>query len=392
MITIKTLSVLFEEYKADLEAKYGSGISWATKLWITVLAAVQAAKFKLFYLSIGKVQKNIAPDTADPEAKGGTLERFGRLYLKRNPFPATVGEYTIQVTGTDAAVIPARTTFKSDDDSNSPSKLFQLDSQHIMSGTSDTITVRALEPGTDSRLLVGDGLTSTVPISGVNSEAVVTVEVTVPADKEDIEDYRSKILLAIRLEPQGGAPSDYILWSLDAQGVLKAYPYAKSGSPNEIDLFIEATEADSDDGFGTPGATILAAVEEVIEFDPDTTKTLYERGRRPMGVFDVHVLPVVVKEVNINIPGLVDATAAEQASIQADIEDLISTIRPFIAGADVLANKNDILDINRIISSILETKPGAVFSTPTMTISGSPVTTYTFNNGEIPYIGAINFT
>lgn len=386
-----TLTELYNDVLSDIQTQYGLNIPTFGKNFLRVMAAVQAAKLKLFYLAIASVQKNIFVDTADPESIGGTLERFGRVKLNRNPFPATAGEYTVEVTGTIGAVIPALTTFKSDDDSLSPGKLFILDAEYTLTATTDTITLRALETGVDSKLEVGDTLTATAPIALVNKSAEVTVEVEEPQAAETVADYRQKAIDAYRLEPQGGAATDYRLWAFDAQGVRQAYPYAKTGAANEINLYVEATIADSTDGKGTPSAGLLEDVEEVVEFDPDTTRPLSERGRRPLGVFEVHFLPVTIREVDITVASFTGITAAIETELTEALEAEIDTIRPFVSACDILAEKNDILDTNKIIAVILATRPGSIFGAVTLTVAGSPYSSYQFINGDIPHLNSVTF-
>ncbi len=392
MITIPKLSDLINGIISDLEATYGDTISEETKTFIRAIAFVQGAKLYMYYMTVAGTQKNIAPDTADPETSGGTLERFGRLWLKRDKFPAQAGEYDIIVTGSIGAVIKASTTFKSDDNSLSPGKLYILDSEHTMITEADIINVRALESGVDSKLEVGNTLTATSPIVLVDKEATVLLETVQPLSEETTEDYRAKILLAIRLESQGGAPGDYILWSLDAQGTTRIYPYAKTGVANEANVFVEATIADSTDGKGTPGALILADVEDVIELDPDTTLDIHDRGRRPMTVFEVHVLAVTIKEIDIEIDGFVNLTAEIQTLILNEMTTQIGEVRPFIGGADILENKNDILDINKIISIILKAAPGSIFGAITLKVDTVSVSSFTFINGDIPHLDSITYT
>lgn len=157
-----------------------------------------------------------------------------------------------------------------------------------------------------------------------------------------------------------------------------------------MNVFVEATVADSTDGKGTPSAGLLSDVEDVINFDPDTTRPLNERARRPMNVV-LDVQAVTVEEVDITITGLTGATSADQANIEAALETLINSIRPFIAGADILADKNDILDNNRIINAILNTLPGAVFTSVAFTVDSSAYSTYTFINGDIPHLNSVTF-
>jgi hypothetical protein len=391
MITIPTINQLYTGILADLEAEYEITIPVFGKNFLRALAAVQAAKLKIFYLMIGMIQKNLFVDTADSEANGGTLERFGRVKLGRNPFAATSGQYTVQVTGTVGSIIPASSTFKSNDDALNPGKLFVLDVDFTLESSPDTITLRALEAGTDSKLSVGDNLTATAPISGVNKSAAVTVESVAPVSAEGIEVYRGKIIESFRLEPQGGAATDYRLWATDAIGVKQTYPYASSGNANEIDIYVEATPEDSTDGKGTPSSTILNNVGDVIEFDPDTSLDISQRGRRPLGVFAVNTLPVVPLDVVITITGFSGLTTAIQNLIESALTDRISDIRPFIAAAEDLSDKDDILDINTIIYTILTARPGSIFTSISMTIDGGAESSYTFTDGNIPYLSAINY-
>jgi hypothetical protein len=394
MTTIPTIAQLYNGILADLEGQYNITIPLFGKNFLRAIASVQAAKLKLSYLFLAKVQKNIFIDTADPESIGGTLERFGRAKLGRNPFPAQAAQYEIRVTGTVGAIIgtvDAPATFKSNDDSLNPGILYVLDVPYTLVSTTDYITVRALTAGLDGQLNINDKLTATAPIALVDSLATVYSEVIEPLSAEDLEAYRAAGLNSYRLESQGGAPTDYRLWAQDAQGVAKVYPYAKSGYSNEINLFVEAVAADSDDGKGTPSQAILDAVEEVIEFNPDTTLDLLERGRRPLGVFEVHYLPVTVKEIDITITGFVGITAAIQALILDALTEAINDIRPFVAAADILSNKNDILDTNRIISIILNQQPGSVFAGITLEVDSVSVSTNTFINGDIPHLNSVTY-
>jgi uncharacterized phage protein gp47/JayE len=393
MITIPTTIQLYNNILTSLEAQYGVSISLFGKVVLRAFSAVQAAKFKLYYLAIGNLQKNIFVDTADSESVGGTLERFGRVKLGRNPYPAVAGTYSLTVNGSIGGIIKAGTTFKSDDSSSSPGFLFVLDNDYTLVATTDVITVRALASGTESKLSVLDTLTPTSPIALVDSGpssvyiSAITIE---PLASEDLEAYRLAIINSYRLEAKGGAATDYRLWSADAQGVRYVYPYATSGATGEVDLYIEATVADSTDGKGTPSAQLLLDVEEVIDFDPDATIPLLERGRRPIQVI-VNYMPVTIKEVDIIITGYLGNTPTIMSLLLSAITDAINNIRPFVDAADVLVNKNDVLDINKIIGVIITQTPGAVFSSVTIKIDNVAMSTYTFVNGNIPHLNTVTY-
>jgi len=390
-VQIPTLSELYNDILADLENELSINIPLFGKIFLRGLAAVMAARLKLYYLAIAKLQKNIFPDLADPESTGGTLERFGRVKLGRSRFAAQAGSYVVAVTGTIGELIKAQSTFKSDDTALNPGILYILDADYTMPGATGSITLRALTSGLNSQLIVGDTLTSTAPIANVNSLATVTSESISPLSQETIEEYREKIVEAFQLEPQGGAATDYRIWSADAQGVDTVYPYAKSGFANEINVFVEATIADSTDGKGTPSATILSDVEDVIEFDPDTSKPLNERGRRPLGVFLVNVLPITPLDVDITISSYVGLTPTIQASILAAITDALTKVRPYVAGADIDSKKNDIFGQFNISFIIQQAVPGSRFDSIVLSVDGIEVSAYQFLNGDIPYLNSITY-
>lgn len=387
----QTYAQIYSDVKSDLEAQMQANIPIIGKAMLRVFAAVQAGKLWLFYLALAGVQKNIFVDLADPQSMGGTLERFGRVKLNRDPFPATAGYYIAEVTGEIGGIIPARQTFKSNDDSTSPGKLFILDTQYTMIATTGTITLRALEAGLDAKLVVGDKLTSTAPIALVNSGAEIDTVLTEPKAAEDIEEYRAATILAYQLEAQGGAPGDYSLWAADAQGQKAVYPYATNGQTGEIDLYVEATVADSIDGNGTPSAQLLLDVQSVVELDPDVTKPIYERGRKPLSAWQINYLPIVTIPIKINITGYVGLTTAIETLIENAIKDALSTTRPFISGRDVLADKNDTISTNKIIFIIQTAVPQSVFTSVDLYVNNNLVNSYQFTGGNIPYLDEINY-
>lgn len=388
MTTIPTLSALYNEIINDLQTEFGVIISNFGKAWLRGFAATQAKKLKLFYLALGNVQNNTNPITAEPAAVGGTLERWGAvkgLTIR----PATQGQYTCTVTGTTGGTIPAGTTFKSDDNSLNPGYLYRLDDAFTLSSSSGSITLRALTAGTESILAVTNTLTATSPIVNVNSTATVTAVFTSPVEAETTEEFRQRILDAYQLSPQGGAPADYVLWASDAAGVRTSYPYAASGVANEINLYVEAILSDSvgPPFKGVPTSTILTDVESVVETDPDTGI-----GRRPLGVFAINVLPVVPKDLTIQIDSGGTITVAQQALIISALTEAIYDIRPFIAGVDPIATRNDTISTFGIGSVIIETIGGVIISSIDLTVDSSPEVSYMFDNGEIPYIDPTDIT
>jgi uncharacterized phage protein gp47/JayE len=385
MIRIPTLSELYNQIVADFESELGESIPLFGKSFLRATAAVQAAKLWINYKINAFVQKNSWVDTADPESMGGSLERFGRVKLGRNPYPATAGQYVVTVTGTIGAVIPARTIFKSNDNALNAGKLFILDNQYTLVAVSDSITLRALEIGIDSRLNIGNQLTSTTPISLVNSLAVVSSEAVEPFSSEDIEVYRRKIIESFQLEPQGGSSSDYRLWANEVQGVAQSYPFAVSGQVGQVNLFIEATIEDSTDGQGSASAGLLDDVKDNIELPISGVP-----ARKPVGNI-VNYLSVTPLEVNIEIAGFQGLTTDIENLIEGALTEEIAKIRPFVSAIDIVSKRNDTLNTNKIITTILTTIPGSVFGTITLEVDSVATASKTFAGGEIPFLNSVTY-
>lgn len=381
-----TLKELYTSIVSDLRNRMNVS-TIIGKVALNAFALVQAAKLKLFYNQSAFVYKNVFPDQADPENLGGSLQRFGVVKLGRLPNPATAGVYVLDVTGEIGAVIPPGTTYKSLDTSTSPSKLFILDSTFTFTATTGQIQIRALDLGTEARLEVDDQLQVTQPISAVDSFADVATVVTAPISEESIEEYRTAVISSYQLESQGGARTDYRLWAQDADGVKEVYPYVNE--PGIIDLYVEVNPDDSTDGNGTPSQAILDDVEEVIEFDPDVTKPLDERGRRPMGTFQINYLPITPLPVNVDIIGLTDESFFPV--ILDGLVALFAGIRPFVDGAD---NPNDTQKGFLYESDVYGIVRGAIganakFDSLTVRVNSVVITIYEFTDGDIPFLNSL---
>ena len=388
MADIPTINELRTQIENDLRTELGITENWFGKVFLRSLATVQAGKLKLYYLKIAKIQKNIFADTAESEASGGTLERFGRVKIKRNPNPAIAGVYILDVAGEIGGTIPKGVLYKSTINSTNEGYLFEVTAELVLTGTTGQVNVRALTPGTDSQLDIDDELELTSPLANIESLATVNSVDTTPIAAEELEDYRQIVLDSFRIEVQGGAAQDYVIWSLDVSGVRTSYPYTKNGEIYAVQVFVEALPPNSEPGEpeGVPPTSMLDDVRDAIEIDPDTGQ-----GRRPVGVFTLEVLSVIPVGVTIKIYGLTDDSVAVQNAIQASIEDLLYTIRPYIAGADG-EDKNDILYISQVVNAVSSAlEQGVFFTNLEMIIDGNPVNSYEFGTspatyGNYPYL------
>lgn len=392
MITIPLMSDIYSNIAADLKNKLQLD-DVQLKMVTDAFAKVEAAQFKLCYLLLIDIQNNMFPDTADTESNGGTLERQGRIYLKRNPFPASDGYYLAAVTGIAGSTIDTQVTFKSNDDSNSPGNLYILDNEYTLIGTDDVITLRALNAGEDFLLNNGDSLTATQPLLGVNQVVTITSVVTAPTDTEDTDVYRQNIENAIVLEPQGGAKTDYRIWAADAAGVQRVYPQLKDGDAGTVQVFVEATPNDSTDGKGTPSTALLNAVKAVLLFDPDESKPTNDRGRAPIQAAEFLECDAITPiPVDMQITSLQTSTDSIQASISSNMTSFLFGVRPYIAGCDLPRDKNDILTSVKAQSVVTDTiGPANTFLSFQLSVDGVVVNTYTFSGGNIPYLRNVTY-
>ena len=393
MIHIPTIEQLYSTISSNLKNELGitdNGVDTAKT--IHAFSLVIAGQMKMLYLSALDIQKNLYPDTADTLDNNGELEHLGRIYLNRNKYVAKQGKYEVSVSGESGSVLREGITFTSNEGSLSPSKIYTLDTEYTLTGVDDVIELRSLEGGAVVSLNIGDTLTINEPVLGVNQSVTVVTETVQPVEQESWEDYRTAILDSLQLEPQGGAKVDYVVWSKDAQGVAKVYPYLKDVAVGTLEIYVEANASDSTDGYGTPSVAMLTEVENVLNTDPDTSKSLYARGRKPLGVI-LEVLPIELIPIDITIVGLSENTTENRTNIQNTLEYEIQNIRPFIDGVDRVDEVNNVVNLGKIQSYVSNTLDSGVYYTDiTLSANGVSTTNYLFNKGFIPYLRTLSFS
>lgn len=390
MKPIPKITEIYSNISSDLRSKLNLASDYLKKT-LDAFALVLSAQFHLAYLYLKDIQDNMFPDKATTADQGGTLERQGMIYMNRNPFPDSVGSFKVAVTGVAGSILRVNLTFKSNEGSLNPGQVYILDSEYTLTGTSDEIEVRSIGAGVGYNLNVADNLTITEPVIGVDKTVSVVEVLVQPKAGETTELYRQSILSAIQLEPQGGSRADYRQWCTDAQGVRLVYPYVRDIDASIIDLYVEATLVDSTDGKGTPTSTILTDVEDVVEQDPDITKPINERGRRPMQA-DVQVSAITLVPVDVTISGLSDDAQSVRDAIESSIVDFLYDVRPFISGADLRRNKNDILYSGKVQSVVTDALTnGNFFNVLTLYVDGNEIVSYEFTLGNIPYLRNLTF-
>jgi hypothetical protein len=59
--------------------------------------------------------------------------------------------------------------------------------------------------------------------------------------------------------------------------------------------------------------------------------------------------------------------------------------------AVILINKNNVIDVNKIIATIITQTPGAIFTSVSIEIDSVAVSTYTFVDGNIPHLNSVTY-
>ena len=391
MRNIPTIIELNESLESDLRSKLNLSDDDLKKV-LSAFTAVFSAQLKLLHLYLADIQNNIFPDTADLLENGGTLERLGLIYLGRNPNPATVGVFELSVTGVVGSTMRSGLTFKSNDDAKNAGQVYILETEYILVNGANIVEVRALGNASEYDLTVGDELTITEPVIGLDQTVTVSTVLTQPTASESVDNYRKAVLESIQLEPQGGARTDYRIWAKDAPGVREVYPYLRENNAGIIDVFVEATEVDSTDLKGTPSAALLNTVLEVIELDPDETKPLNERGRRPIQAI-VETSPIVLIPVDVTILSISENSASITTSIKSNLDTFLKTVRPYISGADLTRNKNDVLYSARLQSVVTDVlDPSNFFTSFEMRVNGVLLNSFQFGGANIPYLRNLIFS
>lgn len=261
-----------------------------------VYARAQAGVAHGLYGYLDWVAKQLMPDTAELEY----LERWASIWgITR--IPAAVATGSVTFTKQAGAVVPQGALLQALDGVQYVTTADATES----SPTSASAPVQAVVAGIAGNRATGQTLTLVSPLAGVQS-GVLAGALTGGADVETDDALRSRLLTRIQQPPQGGAESDYEVWALQVAGVTRAWCYPGELGPGTVTVrFVR-------DGDVTPipDAGEVAAVQAHIA------------ALRPVTAQLTVVAPVAVP-LNFTIQNLLPATAAVQAAVQAELQDLL---------------------------------------------------------------------
>ena len=374
---------------SQLEASLAQTIPILPKAFNRVLAKALAGVFILLYKYAGFIFLQIFVSKATIEEveifgqKFSPLIEWGRLIGVGDPTPGTQAELNIEITvEIQGGSLPSGTQLTS----NKNGFIYITETLVALDAATKQVVVKAVNDpdgdggvGADGNLDPGDTVSFITPLSDVNRNAEVILQVTTGADAEDPEVYRQRVVDRFQKQPRGGAYADYEFWGETVAGIINVFPYTGAIS-GEVDVYSEATVASSGSADGIPTAAQLLAVGTAINFDDDSRAT-----RRPVGAF-VNSLAITRTGFDVEIFGLV---VQNEAQVKADIEAALAAYflarAPFIDGLTVPPRTDFILQSSLIgiVDDFVSAQNG-IFSDVAFRITSTAVdlSSYSLNEGE----------
>lgn len=210
-----TLSELIARIRSDFETRLGISGAWLRRAFLTVLVRVLGGAFASVYGYLAWLDRQRFLDTADEDylVRLASIDGVDRKAAVAQTASATA-------TGTDGYPIPAGAELQREDGTRYFTKVAA-----VIATSSAALSIEALDGGAGSLLDVGESLTFSSPVAGVNAVVTIAAIGIAGADEEGIESLRSRALEQRRRKPMGGNSDDYIRWALAQPGVTRAWPY-----------------------------------------------------------------------------------------------------------------------------------------------------------------------
>lgn len=231
---------------------------------------------------------------------------------------------------------------------------------------------------------VGTVMTLGTSIPGISSTGSVTTAFTGGADVEQDDSLRSRMLEAYQNVPQGGAQRDYVTWSLQVNGVTRAWCNPNGFGAGTVVVYpmLDVTES-VNSGF-PQGVGGVATLES--RGSPTATLDLLNVANwiyplRPATAL-VYVSAPAQQVVNFTITGTANFSAATKLLIQAAIAGVFVL---YGSPLSTTVGQNGAIDLSYIESAIaaISGTQGFVVTVPTGNIVGS--------TGQLPVLGVVTW-
>jgi uncharacterized phage protein gp47/JayE len=277
-----------------------------------VLADAGGGLAHLGYQYLDWLALQLLPDTSESQ----WLDRHGVIWLvnadgSRGRKAASFATGSATMTGASGKVFPSGSILTG---FGSPAVSYQTTQDVTVSSTPAPVTLTALDAGAAGNLPLGDTLSVTTAVPGVDATATV-VSLNGGADVESDDLLRARVLERIQLPPMGGDADDYVAWALAVPGVTRAWCSPREMGMGTVTIrfmcdALRATNIPSTNGF--PLSQDVAAVAAYLDMV------------RPVAVQDRFVVAPIPQPVSCTIGNLSANTTATQNAIAASISKMLT--------------------------------------------------------------------
>ena len=261
--TRPTLNQLLDQSASEAESRLPGVIARLRRSLVGVVVRVIAAGQWNLYGYAEWLDRQKWPGLCEAEYLDWHGARWG---VTRKPAAAAAG--TVRFTGTNTTNVPIDTVVQRAD-----GEQYKTTAAGVITGGEALIAAVAVVSGRDGNALVNTGVNLVTPIAGINTVATAHTALTSGSDIEGDESYRSRILLRIRMPPQGGAAHDYQQWALEVAGVTRAWVYPLEDGPGTVTVrFVR----DGDVSYIPDGAEVAAVQAYIDAVRPVTAEVTVE--------------------------------------------------------------------------------------------------------------------
>lgn len=300
-----SLTELIDRVITDISSRV-TGVESAVlrRSLLGIVGQSEAGAVHMLYGYLDWIAKQTIIDTAEKEY----LERWAAIWkVIRKTAGFASGQ--IALSGATGSVIPDGTIVQRQDGVQ-----YKTMGDGVFAAGPLVIPVLALEAGANGNFGTGLPVFLLSPIAGVQSTGTTTSELSGGVDVETDPQLLARLLARIQKPPHGGSESDYELWALEVAGVTRVWVYPMQMGAGTVTVLFVC------DGLPNiiPTAPKVAEVQAYIE------------ARRPVTA-EVFVAAPVPDPLDMTIK-LVPNTAAVQAAVRAELQDLIGRdSRPGVA-------------------------------------------------------------
>jgi len=259
-------------------------------------------------------------------------------------------------------------------------------------GASVDVPVYCVQSGSGGNLAQGDEIKFVSPLGFIAQDAVIASTTKEGLDEETADHYRARVVNRYSTQPQGGALSDYRIWSYDAPGVLQTYPYNGEDSPGDVEIYVAGNTDVYPDR--VPGRELCVAVGEACTYDPETGIA----DRKPLtAILDPdyngtyrNIKPVSIVTVDVYVTDVDGVDVSDfGAAYKSVCDDYLLGREPYIRGLSDENNKTNSIQKNTLIAlaNSVATSLKAQFGTVTMNIDNVQVDNYNLDRGKLSALG-----